>query len=84
MPLLATSHTVVASDLHGADGSERTQDGYDKKTVAMDIRGLVHQLGYEQVSVVGHDIGLIVAYAYAAQSLGWVGGEHVALSDTAH
>lgn len=50
----------------------------------MDIRGLVHQLGYEQVSVVGHDIGLIVAYAYAAQSLGWVGGEHVALSDTAH
>ncbi|MGH2359006.1 MAG: alpha/beta fold hydrolase [bacterium] len=67
MPLLATSHTVIAPDLRGAGGSERTQDGYDKKTMAKDIRGLVHQLGYEQVSVVGHDIGLMVAYAYAAQ-----------------
>ncbi|MGH2375048.1 MAG: alpha/beta fold hydrolase [bacterium] len=67
MPLLATSHTVIAPDLRGAGGSERTQDGYDKKTLAKDIRGLVHQLGYEQVSVVGHDIGLMVAYAYAAQ-----------------
>jgi pimeloyl-ACP methyl ester carboxylesterase len=67
MPLLATSHTVVAPDLRGAGGSERTQDGYDKKTLAKDIRGLVHQLGYERVRVVGHDIGLMVAYAYAAQ-----------------
>jgi pimeloyl-ACP methyl ester carboxylesterase len=67
MPLLATAHTVIAPDLRGAGGSERTQNGYDKKTMAKDIRGLVRQLGYEQVSVVGHDIGLMVAYAYAAQ-----------------
>jgi pimeloyl-ACP methyl ester carboxylesterase len=67
MPLLATSRTVIAPDLRGAGGSERTPGGYDKKTLAKDIRGLVHQLGYEQVSVVGHDIGLMVAYAYAAQ-----------------
>ncbi len=67
MPLLATSHTVIAPDLRGAGGSQRTPGGYDKKTMAKDIRGLVHQLGYEQVSVVGHDIGLMVAYAYAAQ-----------------
>jgi len=66
MPLLATSHTVIAPDLRGAGGSERTQDGYDKKTLAKDIRGLVRQLGHEQVKVVGHDIGLMVAYAYAA------------------
>lgn len=67
MPVLATSHTVIAPDLRGAGGSERTQGGYDKKTLAQDIRGLVRQLGYEQVKVVGHDIGLMVAYAYAAQ-----------------
>ncbi len=67
MPLLATSHTVIAPDLRGAGGSERTPGGYDKKTLAKDIRGLVHQLGHEKVSVVGHDIGLMVAYAYAAQ-----------------
>ncbi len=38
MPLLAMSHTVIAPDLRGAGGSERTQDGYDKKTLAKDIR----------------------------------------------
>ncbi len=68
LPLLAKSHTVIAPDLRGAGGSERTPDGYDKKTLAQDIRGLVRQLGHrEQVVVVGHDIGLMVAYAYAAQ-----------------
>jgi len=67
MPLLAKSHTVIAPDLRGAGDSERPQGGYDKKTMANDIRELVHQLGYNQVSLVGHDIGLMVAYAYAAQ-----------------
>jgi pimeloyl-ACP methyl ester carboxylesterase len=67
MPALATSHTVIAPDLRGAGGSERTPDGYDKKTLAKDIRDLVRQLGHEQATVVGHDIGLMVAYAYAAQ-----------------
>src|SRR6266516_142305 len=67
MPLLAASHTVIAPDLRGAGGSERAKDGYDKKTMAKDIRSLVRQLGYEQAQLVGHDIGLMVAYAYAAQ-----------------
>ena len=65
--VLATSHTVIAPDLRGAGASARTEGGYDKKTLAKDIRGLVRQLGYETVQVVGHDIGLMVAYAYAAQ-----------------
>jgi pimeloyl-ACP methyl ester carboxylesterase len=67
MPLLAKSHSVIVPDLRGAGGSERTAGGYDKKTLAKDIRNLVRQLGHEQVQVVGHDIGLMVAYAYAAQ-----------------
>jgi pimeloyl-ACP methyl ester carboxylesterase len=67
LPLLAASRTVIAPDLRGAGDSERTAQGYDKKTMAQDIRGLVRQLGYEQVQVVGHDIGLMLAYAYAAQ-----------------
>ena len=67
LPLLAPSHTVIAPDLRGAGDSERTAQGYDRKTMAQDIHGLVRQLGYEQVQVVGHDIGLMVAYAYAAQ-----------------
>jgi pimeloyl-ACP methyl ester carboxylesterase len=67
MPRLATSHTVIAPDLRGAGGSTRPPGGYDKKTLATDIRNLVRQLGHEKVTVVGHDIGLMVAYAYAAQ-----------------
>jgi pimeloyl-ACP methyl ester carboxylesterase len=67
MPMLATSHTVIAPDLRGIGGSERAKDGYDKKTMAKDVRELVRQLGHEKVQVVGHDIGLMVAYAYAAQ-----------------
>lgn len=67
MPLLGASHTVIAPDLRGAGDSERAKDGYDKKTLAKDIRTLVRQLGHEQVQLVGHDIGLMVAYAYAAQ-----------------
>jgi pimeloyl-ACP methyl ester carboxylesterase len=65
---LASSHIVIAPDLRGAGNSGRPESGYDKKTLAKDIRDLVHQLGYDgPVQVVGHDIGLMVAYAYAAQ-----------------
>lgn len=67
MSLLAVSHTVIAPDLRGAGNSERAKAGYDKKTLAKDVRNLVRGLGYDQVQLVGHDIGLMVAYAYAAQ-----------------
>jgi pimeloyl-ACP methyl ester carboxylesterase len=67
LPLLATTHTVIAPDLRGAGASQRPPDGYDKKTMARDIHGLVRQLGHDRVQLVGHDIGLMVAYAYAAQ-----------------
>jgi pimeloyl-ACP methyl ester carboxylesterase len=67
IPRLAGSHTVIAPDLRGIGASERTAQGYDKKTMAQDIHELVRKLGHAQVTVVGHDIGLMVAYAYAAQ-----------------
>jgi pimeloyl-ACP methyl ester carboxylesterase len=67
MRVLGSSHTVIAPDLRGAGGSQRTEGGYDKKTLAKDIRELVRLLGYKQVTIIGHDIGLMVTYAYAAQ-----------------
>jgi len=79
MPLLAPSHTVIAPDLRGAGGSARPPGGYDKKTMAGDIRSLVRQLGHDRATVVGHDIGLMAAYAYAAQYPSEVG--KVALLD---
>jgi len=72
LPKLATNHTVIAPDLRGAGSSERPPGGYDKKTMAKDIYELTRQLGYGNVSVVGHDIGSMVAYAYAAQYPGEV------------
>jgi len=67
MPLLAENHTVIVPDLRGAGGSSKPESGYDKKNMAVDIHALVSSLGFKQASVVGHDIGLMVAYAYAAQ-----------------
>jgi len=67
MPTLAQHHIVIVPDLRGAGDSEKPAGGYDKKNMAVDIHELVNSLGYRRVSVVGHDIGLMVAYAYAAQ-----------------
>jgi pimeloyl-ACP methyl ester carboxylesterase/quercetin dioxygenase-like cupin family protein len=67
LPKLVSRHTVVVPDLRGAGGSAKPETGYDKKNMAVDIHELVRSLGLGRVSVVGHDIGLMVAYAYAAQ-----------------
>src|SRR5277367_3132125 len=67
MPLLAESHTVIVPDLRGAGDSSKPDSGYDKKNMAVDIHDLVTSLGFNHASIVGHDIGLMVAYAYAAQ-----------------
>ena len=67
MPLLAKTHTVIVPDLRGAGDSSKPDTGYEKKNMAVDIHELVKSLGIAKASVVGHDIGLMVAYAYAAQ-----------------
>jgi pimeloyl-ACP methyl ester carboxylesterase len=64
---LAGNHTVVAPDLRGFGQSAAPPDGYGKKAMAQDIHALMITLGYPKVLIVGHDIGLMVAYAYAAQ-----------------
>jgi pimeloyl-ACP methyl ester carboxylesterase len=67
IPQLATKFTVIAPDLPGIGDSEIPADGLDMKTAANRIHGLAKSLGVEKARVVGHDIGLMVAYAYAAQ-----------------
>jgi len=67
MPLLAQRHTVIVPDLRGAGGSAKPATGYDKTTMAVDIYELTSSLKLDRVTIVGHDIGLMVAYAYAAQ-----------------
>jgi pimeloyl-ACP methyl ester carboxylesterase len=67
MPLLAQKFTVIAPDLPGIGDSEIPKDGLDMKTAAIRIHALAKSLGVQKARVVGHDIGLMVAYAYAAQ-----------------
>jgi pimeloyl-ACP methyl ester carboxylesterase len=67
IPLLAERFTVIAPDLPGIGDSAIPASGLDMKTSAIRIHALVRSLGVEKARVVGHDIGLMVAYAYAAQ-----------------
>ena len=65
MPLLTRQFTVVAVDLRGLGGSMPTEGGYDAANMAEDVHQLAEHLHLEHVYVVGHDIGGMVAYAFA-------------------
>src|SRR5437016_11441327 len=67
IPLLAKRFTVIAPDLPGIGDSEVPADGLDMKTAAVRMHALAKLLGVAKARVVGHDIGLMVAYGYAAQ-----------------
>jgi len=66
MPALAKNYTVIAPDLRGLGDSSKPSSGYDAKTTAEDIYQLVSQLGFNKIYLVGHDLGALPAYAYAA------------------
>ena len=67
IPVLAEKFTVIAPDLPGIGDSAIPANGLDMKTSATRIHALARSLGVEKARVVGHDIGLMVAYAYATQ-----------------
>jgi pimeloyl-ACP methyl ester carboxylesterase len=67
IPGLAKRFTVIAPDLPGIGDSDIPGDGLDMKSAAVRIHDLAKSLGVQKAEVVGHDIGLMVAYAYAAQ-----------------
>lgn len=67
IPLLAKRFTVIAPDLPGIGDSAIPTQGLNMKSAAVTMHALVKSLGIDKARVVGHDIGLMVAYAYAAQ-----------------
>jgi pimeloyl-ACP methyl ester carboxylesterase len=64
---VAADHTVVVPDLRGMGLSSQPAGGYDKKTQAVDIACLLDALKIDKTALVSHDIGNMVAYAFAAQ-----------------
>jgi pimeloyl-ACP methyl ester carboxylesterase len=79
VPELAKTHLVIAPDLRGFGDSSKPESGYDKKTMAQDVHALAVSLKITNAAIVGHDIGLMVAYAYAAQYPAEV--NHIVLMD---
>ncbi len=67
MAQLSKDHLVIAPDLRGFGQSGLPQGPYTKSVMAQDVHALAASLGIKSAKVVGHDIGLMVAYAYAAQ-----------------
>jgi pimeloyl-ACP methyl ester carboxylesterase len=64
---LARDHTVVVPDLRGMGLSSKPGGGFDKKTQAGDVAGVLDELKIDRASLVTHDIGNMVGYAFAAQ-----------------
>ena len=68
-PLADAGYDVIAPDYRGAGSSSRPREGFEKAQMATDLHGLlIEQLGiHQRVHVVGHDIGGMVAHAYASK-----------------
>lgn len=82
MPTLARRYRVIVVEPRGMGGSAKPEGGYDKKTMARDVYEFVRALGYRDVNIVGHDIGAMVAFSFAANHPDAT--RKVALLDVAH
>jgi len=64
---LVRDHRVIVPDLRGLGLSAKPAGGFDKKTQAGDLAGVLAALGVAQIDLVAHDIGNMVAFQFAAQ-----------------
>ncbi|MFG1643495.1 alpha/beta fold hydrolase [Amycolatopsis sp. NPDC049252] len=81
MPRLAQDFSVVAVDPRGVGRSDKPETGYDSVTAADDLARLMTALGHGRFKVVGHDVGMMLAYALAADNPSRV--EHLVLAEAA-
>ena len=72
MPGLARDFSVVVPDQRGTGLSGKPDDGYDTATLAGDLAALMDALGHERFAVAGHDTGMWIGYALAADHPGRV------------
>jgi pimeloyl-ACP methyl ester carboxylesterase len=80
MPALARDFSVVAPDQRGIGLSGRPQDGYDTGTLASDLVALMDALGHQRFAVAGHDVGMWIGYALAADHPGRI--DRLAVAET--
>jgi pimeloyl-ACP methyl ester carboxylesterase len=63
----AADHQVIVPDLRGLGRSAKPAGGFDKKTQAGDLAGVLAAVGADQIDLVAHDIGNMVAFQFAVQ-----------------
>ena len=68
MPTLAQSFTVVAVDQRGMGLTDKPETGYDSGALAADLIALMDALGFDRFAVAGHDTGMVISYALAADN----------------
>jgi pimeloyl-ACP methyl ester carboxylesterase len=78
MPALARDFSVIAPDQRGIGLTSRSENGYDTGTLAADLAALMDTLGHERFAVAGHDTGMWIGYALAADHPGRVAALAVA------
>jgi pimeloyl-ACP methyl ester carboxylesterase len=66
MPALAQDFQVIAVDQRGIGLSDITPDGYDTGSLAADLVSLMDALGHPRFALAGHDTGMPISYAVAA------------------
>jgi haloacetate dehalogenase len=64
-PNLAQDYHIIMPDLRGYGDSDKPDSGYDKRTMAEDVRQLVAHFGYDRITLIGHDRGARVATRFA-------------------
>lgn len=67
MKALSPKYTLIVPDLRGGGLSDAPETGYTKAEMAGDVKALMDHYGIAKADIVGHDIGLMVAYAFAAK-----------------
>jgi pimeloyl-ACP methyl ester carboxylesterase len=72
MPGLARDFQVIAPDQRGCGLSGKPPGGYDTGTLAADLVALMDALGHQRFAVAGHDTGMWIGYALAADHSGRV------------
>jgi pimeloyl-ACP methyl ester carboxylesterase len=66
MPVLARDFQVIAPDQRGTGLSGKPREGYDTATLAADLVALMEALGHQRFAMAGHDTGMWIGYALAA------------------
>lgn len=64
-PVAAAGYTAAAVDMRGYGASDHPPRGYDPRTLAADLTGVIRAMGFTDAIVVGHGVGGMVAWTAA-------------------